>query len=487
VVRTHVEPAAQVHARPPSGQLLRCGGAQCRPATCDHDSEQGVRRWAAGPAPSAVPVSVRHVLGSPGSPLGESVRAPMEARFGHSFADVRVHSDEAAARSAQAIEAHAYTFGRHVVMGGGWQPDSPSGQHLLAHELTHVIQHSGLNSDPGRATSISDPHDAAEQEAAHVAAHPGREPSDIGRSEGAASVSRATDESELRIARMTPTEKLISAYQRASINVAFRKKIESLITPEALATALISFVAAFLVAQVTPVGWAADIALLLTGAFIGSALVTVIHHLIGFAEARNATTDAELDRAGSKFAAAVAEIEADVLILLITHGLGGGGVRPGPASGPAPGALVLGMRGGEMVAVAVETIPASVALPIGVRAAGVSMAMMSGSGGGDGPPKDLSYDEKWEQAERARREQEQAEATRNSSQVAEAYDTPEAATGQLRGLEPRGTGVTRNPGLREQGYTETRYYYDDQGQKWTVHYNPRTGKFTGAHHSTPDD
>src|SRR4051812_34816566 len=63
---------------------------------------------------------------------------------------------------------------------------------------------------------------------------------------------------------MTSIEKLVNAYERAQINVAFRKKIESLITPEALAAALISFVAAFLVAQVTPVGWAADIALFLT-------------------------------------------------------------------------------------------------------------------------------------------------------------------------------------------------------------------------------
>jgi hypothetical protein len=98
----------------------------------------------------------------------------MEARFGHSFADVRVHTDEAAARSAEAIQAHAYTFGRHVVMGAGrWQPHTPAGQKLLAHELTHVVQQSGSNSSPSQATSISNPHDPAEHEAVAKSHHIG--------------------------------------------------------------------------------------------------------------------------------------------------------------------------------------------------------------------------------------------------------------------------------------------------------------------------
>ena len=173
-MRTQVEPTAQVHVRPASGQLLRCGGVQCPPGTCDHDDQQEVQRWAASPAPSAVPANVQQVLGSSGAPLGDSVRAPMEARFGHSFADVRVHTDDAAARSAAAIQAHAYTFGRHVVMGAGrWQPHTPAGQKLLAHELTHVVQQSGSNSSPSQATSISNPHDPAEHEAVTESDHIG--------------------------------------------------------------------------------------------------------------------------------------------------------------------------------------------------------------------------------------------------------------------------------------------------------------------------
>jgi len=54
---------------------------------------------------------------------------------------VRIHTDQAAAQSAQAIGAYAYTLGNHVVFGDKYfQPESQEGKHLLAHELTHVLQ-----------------------------------------------------------------------------------------------------------------------------------------------------------------------------------------------------------------------------------------------------------------------------------------------------------------------------------------------------------
>ncbi|HEU4456312.1 MAG TPA: DUF4157 domain-containing protein, partial [Longimicrobium sp.] len=59
------------------------------------------------------------VLRSPGRPLDDETRRCMEPRFGHSFADVRIHADARAARSAAAVSAHAYTVGRDVVFGAG--------------------------------------------------------------------------------------------------------------------------------------------------------------------------------------------------------------------------------------------------------------------------------------------------------------------------------------------------------------------------------
>jgi hypothetical protein len=65
----------------------------------------------------------------------------MEPRFGHDFSHVRVHTDARAAESAAALNAHAYTVGNHVVFGNGhYLPGTSSGQQLIAHELTHVVQ-----------------------------------------------------------------------------------------------------------------------------------------------------------------------------------------------------------------------------------------------------------------------------------------------------------------------------------------------------------
>jgi len=68
----------------------------------------------------------------------------MESRFAHDFSGVRVHTSAAAARSADAVEAEAYTVGTDIAFGAGrYAPGSDAGQRLLAHELTHVVQQAG--------------------------------------------------------------------------------------------------------------------------------------------------------------------------------------------------------------------------------------------------------------------------------------------------------------------------------------------------------
>lgn len=67
----------------------------------------------------------------------------MEQRFDHDFAGVRVHADAAAEQSARDTNARAFTVGRDVVFGRGeFAPRTTRGYHLLAHELTHVVQQS---------------------------------------------------------------------------------------------------------------------------------------------------------------------------------------------------------------------------------------------------------------------------------------------------------------------------------------------------------
>ena len=61
---------------------------------------------------------------------------------------MRVHSDGPAAASARSIHARAYTAGSHVVFASNaYAPNSPDGQRLIAHELTHVLQQTGGSTD----------------------------------------------------------------------------------------------------------------------------------------------------------------------------------------------------------------------------------------------------------------------------------------------------------------------------------------------------
>lgn len=89
------------------------------------------------PAPSTDPV--RRGVESPSQPLDSSIRTSMEQRLGHGFADIRIHAGPAAADSARSLGAEAYMAGRDLVFGPGrYNPSSPEGQRLLAHELAHA-------------------------------------------------------------------------------------------------------------------------------------------------------------------------------------------------------------------------------------------------------------------------------------------------------------------------------------------------------------
>lgn len=76
-----------------------------------------------------------------GHPLSPDLRAYFEPRFGHDFSHVRVHTDGDAAMAARGVRARAYTLGRDIVFGAGqFAPSTTAGRHLIAHELTHVVQ-----------------------------------------------------------------------------------------------------------------------------------------------------------------------------------------------------------------------------------------------------------------------------------------------------------------------------------------------------------
>lgn len=174
-----------------------CGGTPGPSGECEACRKKRLQRksdQAAVEIQNGVPPIVHEVLRSSGEPLDRETRAFMEPRFGHDFRDVRVHSDFRAAESARAVNAQAYTVGRHIVFDrGNYTPVTDKGRHLLAHELTHVVQQSGTIGGEGQL-QIGEPTNAAEREADEAArTHANDVPAKISRQTRQLSLQRKWD------------------------------------------------------------------------------------------------------------------------------------------------------------------------------------------------------------------------------------------------------------------------------------------------------
>jgi hypothetical protein len=118
------------------------------------DDEMGYRQLKTKPVGRPVaagreaPGVVHEVLRSPGQPLDFANRSFFEPRFGQDLSHVRIHADSRAVESARSVNALAYTVGHDVVFGFSGTVDR---KHLLAHELVHVLQQSGIQ---GNATFL---------------------------------------------------------------------------------------------------------------------------------------------------------------------------------------------------------------------------------------------------------------------------------------------------------------------------------------------
>ncbi|WP_441237661.1 eCIS core domain-containing protein [Bradyrhizobium sp. 930_D9_N1_4] len=142
----------------------RAAALEVRPARdrfeqeADHAAAATLRSGTANASPPALsllpsvpdrtarpaPASVSAIVGSAGASLPARIREDMERRFRSDFSRVRIHTGPAAAASARAIDATAYTSGESVVFGdSAFAPLTPRGRHLLAHELAHVVQQRG--------------------------------------------------------------------------------------------------------------------------------------------------------------------------------------------------------------------------------------------------------------------------------------------------------------------------------------------------------
>jgi hypothetical protein len=113
----------------------------------------------AGLVSDAVSGRIKSSMGGGGSMSGET-KSFMESRFGTDFSDVKIHTGNESVQLSRELNAKAFTVGNNIYFNGGqYQPETDSGKHLLAHELTHVVQQGASNTIrrfPGCSTAQND-------------------------------------------------------------------------------------------------------------------------------------------------------------------------------------------------------------------------------------------------------------------------------------------------------------------------------------------
>ncbi len=178
---------------------------------------------------SGVPEPVRDVLSSRGQSLDPSFQRAMEDRMGDSFGDVRIHTGPSATEACESINARAFTVGNHIAFNQSeYDPESPEGQHVLAHELAHVRQQTegAVSMLPQKDMELEvDPDPALEREAEEAAQQ--------AMAEGPVVVNRM--DCEMQIQRMPDVELLADARQEASDRFGSTDQANVSTDPEALA------------------------------------------------------------------------------------------------------------------------------------------------------------------------------------------------------------------------------------------------------------
>jgi len=85
-----------------------------------------------------------HTSRGKGTSLDPNTHAFMTKRFGNDFSKVSVHTDANSVQMNRELHSRAFTVGHDIYFNEGqYQPKSDQGKHLLAHELTHVVQQNG--------------------------------------------------------------------------------------------------------------------------------------------------------------------------------------------------------------------------------------------------------------------------------------------------------------------------------------------------------
>lgn len=127
-------------------RVMRMTDHSTRSTSFFRPASAGIQRKDPNSSKSEVPEQLTGYVGSmnnKGTAMPGPTRQFFESRMGHDFSNVKIHTDHLAAKSAQSINALAYTSGNNIVFNQDqYQPGTDTGKRLLAHELAHVMQQS---------------------------------------------------------------------------------------------------------------------------------------------------------------------------------------------------------------------------------------------------------------------------------------------------------------------------------------------------------
>jgi hypothetical protein len=191
-------------------KIQRCGDHACNCSQEQRDvfaASQQVER--AVEQLSSIDVGAEIQRSSGGTGLHPDARAKLEPAMGMDLGHVTIHSNAEADVLSRSFDAEAFTSGNHIFFREGrYDPHSPGGLRLLAHEIAHTVQQangpvSGIQHSSG--VQVNEPDDEFEREAEHIAdetmARLGAAKPDVSGGDGkSGSVSRAS----LSIQRRAP-------------------------------------------------------------------------------------------------------------------------------------------------------------------------------------------------------------------------------------------------------------------------------------------
>lgn len=119
-----------------------------------------------------------------GNTLDAGIAAQVGGTLGNDLSQVHVHTDPTAHQLNHQLGAKAFTIGNDIFFReGAYNPSSSEGQHLLAHELTHVVQQGGSQASVQGKMMVNDPNDQYESQADSVANQVMTQPEEVQRQE----------------------------------------------------------------------------------------------------------------------------------------------------------------------------------------------------------------------------------------------------------------------------------------------------------------